>query len=365
MVKYPPNIEQYTPLSAHVPPGADIPWQATLRVRIFAFTLLAVAAVGLIYTFAQPAIYQSEATLLTSAQASIDSLGSEADSQHVAIQRQILLGEELLAKTRARLEADPDYDLDAAAFKRQLEVRAVVGTNLVAMTAQGSDAELLPRILNTWIDVYLQARAADIEAISGHTVRLIQEELDQLAARLEQGRADLVAFREANEIISGERSENEALSRLDGLQRALNTALEEEVKARSQEETFREAIARGETVIPGNGQRGLNQKEAKLLRLEKQMAELNETYTREYLELQPTLKAIPEEISALSEEIASLRSVGTRKSWKKPRKTMPRRADRYAISGNSGRNTSSRPRHSVPSFPNTGPASATWKIWSA
>jgi uncharacterized protein involved in exopolysaccharide biosynthesis len=282
-------------------------------VRIFAFTFIAVAAVGLIYTFVQPAIYQSEATLLTSAQASIDSLGTEADSQHVAIQRQILLGDDLIAETRARLEAQGDSVPDATAFERQLMVQAVPGTNLVALVAQGSDAELLPRVVNTWIDAYLDARAADIEQISGHTVRLIRDELEQLAIRLQQSRAELAAFRETNELISEERNENEALARLGGLQQALNAALEEEVKARSTEETLREADARGETVIPRNSQRDLNQKEAKLQRLEKQMAELDEKYTREYLELRPALKAIPQEIDALTAEIASLKSVGNQK----------------------------------------------------
>ena len=140
MVNYPPNIEQYTPVSAYVPPGYvppgyDAPRTASLRVRIFAFTFIAVAACGLIYTFAQPAIYLSEATLLTSAPTAIDSMGAEADSQHVAIQRQILLGEDLIAKTRLRLQAQSGEELDEVAFKRQLDTDGCDGVVCINISA--------------------------------------------------------------------------------------------------------------------------------------------------------------------------------------------------------------------------------------
>ena len=219
----------------------------------------------------------------------------------------------LIAIIRARLEAEGYDGLDAADIKHQLSVQAVADTNLVAMTAQGTDAELLPRILNTWIDVYLEARAADIEQISGHTVRLIHDELEQLALKLEQARTDLAAFRDSHEIISEERNENEALARLNGLHRSLNSALEEEVKARSTLESLSEAAARGDTVIPRGDQRTLIEQEAELQRLETQQADLDQRYTQEYLELQPSLRVIPERIEALRAEIESIRRVGNQK----------------------------------------------------
>ena len=66
MANYPPNIEQLTPAGSYRPPGSDIPWHNTLRVRIFALTFVAITAIGLTYTFSQRPVYRSQATLLTS-----------------------------------------------------------------------------------------------------------------------------------------------------------------------------------------------------------------------------------------------------------------------------------------------------------
>jgi uncharacterized protein involved in exopolysaccharide biosynthesis len=313
MVNYPPNIEQLNPVEPGPPTADQVPWQRSLRVRLFLVTFLLVAAIGLVITFAQRPVYESQATLLTSARQTIDLASTAADPQHVAIQRQLLLGEELILATLSRLRAEGYQDMDAKDIRSQLAVEAVPDTNLVAMTATGTDAELLPRMINTWIDVYLQARAAEIEEISGHTVRLINEELQQLAQKLEQARAELAAFREANGIISGERTENEALSRLNGLQRSLNNALEEEVKARSKLESLSDAAARGDTVIPRGDQQALIKKEAELDKLETQLADLNERYTQEYMALQPSMRVIPDQIEELRAEIESIKKLGNQK----------------------------------------------------
>ena len=55
---------------------------------------------------------------------------------------------------------------------------------------------------------------------------------------------------EQHEIISVERQENEVLARLDGLNKALNNAIEEEAKTRAYLDTLREAITRGAQVVP-------------------------------------------------------------------------------------------------------------------
>ena len=314
MVNYPPKIEQLTPAGSYLPSGNDIPWHNTLRVKIFALTFVAITVIGLGYTFSQSPVYRSQATLLTSTRTAVDSRSPEADAQHVAIQRQILRGDELIAVVQARLTNEGYENLDTAEIKRYLGIEAVPDTNLLAMVAVGDDAELLPHIINTSIDVYFEARAADIAENTRHTVRLIEDELGQLALKLEQARAGLAAFRDSHEIISEERSENDVLARLSGLQRSLNSALEEEVKARSRLEAMQEAIARGDTVIPRSALGSLLKQEAELERLEAKLADLDDRYTRDYLELQPSLKALPERIGELRTEIEIGRRLGNQRA---------------------------------------------------
>jgi hypothetical protein len=63
------------------------------------------------------------------------------------------------------------------------------------MRAQGADEEVLPMLIDTWIDVYVDALADDIEQRKDHTLQLVQDELDGLAIKIEQARDDLELYR--------------------------------------------------------------------------------------------------------------------------------------------------------------------------
>ena len=63
-------------------------------------TLLA----GVIFTLLQPLVYRSSATVLMSAPSAIDAEVAAADIQSVAIQRKILLGEDITLRLAAELD---------------------------------------------------------------------------------------------------------------------------------------------------------------------------------------------------------------------------------------------------------------------
>ena len=133
------------------------PWYKSRRLIIFSVTFLICALLALSYVFTRPAMYLSYATLLTVAKTAVDQPSGDADIQHVAIQKQILLGSELLAETSGRLKSGNNarisIDLSPGDIRQMLDVRAVAETNLVEMVAGGPDPEILPVLINTWIDV--------------------------------------------------------------------------------------------------------------------------------------------------------------------------------------------------------------------
>jgi succinoglycan biosynthesis transport protein ExoP len=283
------------------------------RLTIFIAVFLLCALISLSYVFLQPAIYQSYATLLTVARTAVDQASKEADIQHVAIQKQILLGSELLKETASRLrnENNPSgIELTPAEIRTMLDVRPVTDTNLVEMIAEGSTPALLPILINTWIDVYLDARAEEIAKSKGTTIEAIQDELTELAKRIEQKRLELEDFREHNDIVSTGREENEALARLKGLNDALNTASEAEVKAKARLDSVRKSIARGQTIVPMEDTRTLSALERRAQELREELEELDRQYTREYMALSPSLKVIPEKLAALEAEIERVRQGG-------------------------------------------------------
>ncbi|SFU44078.1 Uncharacterized protein involved in exopolysaccharide biosynthesis [Nitrosomonas eutropha] len=284
------------------------------RLVIFTVVFLSCLLLSLGVVFLQPAIYQSYATLLTVAKTAIDQASREADIQHVTIQKQVLLGPELLTETASRLRKGSDteagVDLTPATIRDMLDVRPITDTNLVEMVAEGDDPALLPHLINTWIDVYLDARAEEVARSKGSTIQMMQEELAALTAKIEQKRLELEQFRKHNEIITTERQDNEALARLKGLTDSLNKASEEEVKAKARLDTIRKSIERGQVVVPTEDTRTLSALEKRAQELREQLEELDRQYTREYMALTPSLKVIPDKLRALDDEIQQIRHKG-------------------------------------------------------
>jgi uncharacterized protein involved in exopolysaccharide biosynthesis len=290
------------------------PWYKSRRIVIFVAVFLVCALPALIYVFNRPAVYLSYATLLTVAKTAIDQSSNDADIQHVAIQKQILLGAELLAETSRRLKSGShdgvSIDLNSDAVRQMLDVRAVAETNLVEMAAEGPDPKMLPALINTWIDVYLDARAREVSRLLGDTTQILHSELDSLSEKITIKRAELERFRRHNDIASIEREENEALARLKGLNESLNVASEEEVKAKARLDAINKAIARGQAVVPQEDTRTLSLLESRAQELREELGDLNRRYTQEFLNLSPTLKVIPEQLALLEAEIKRMRQQG-------------------------------------------------------
>jgi succinoglycan biosynthesis transport protein ExoP len=285
-------------------------WYLAPRARVFMLVFLAVAAIGLVYTFVQPSVFQSRASVLMAALTAADQSSGEADIQHVAIQRRILLGSELIDNTQNLLMERGYIASNEPELGKLLDIEPVEDTNLVELVARGTDASLLPVAIDTWIEVYLAARAADITQSLGETHNIISEEVSGLEQKIEIAREKLAQFAAENNIVSAERAENEALSRLNGINNSLNTSLEDEVRAQSDVEATREAISRGDTVVPDRDRQALSQLELDLQQLQVQLAELDQRYTREYLARQPSLKVLPEKIKNLEAEIARRSDAG-------------------------------------------------------
>ncbi|RLA19481.1 MAG: integrase [Gammaproteobacteria bacterium] len=298
------------------------PWYRSTRLIVFCivFTLSLIISLG--YVYSRPALYRSYATLLTVAQTAIDQQSSDADIQHVAIQRQILTGQELLDETLLRLDqsaqqgdsaAFDSSELSIAKLRRMLTVQAVPETNLVELAAIGYQAEILAPIINTWIDIYLQRRADEVKQSTGLTLETLREELAGLDTKILIKREELKYFREVNEITSLGRDnlfENQSLARFKALNRSFNKASEEAIKTKAQLDAINKAIGRGKTVVPAEDKKGMRVLELRLQKLREQLAEFDKKYTREYLALNPNLNVLPKQIQDLENEIQSKRNFG-------------------------------------------------------
>ena len=302
------------PLGSNNVPPVDHPVGRSRRLAVFLLAFIICLSIGLLYNFQRSAIYQSSASLLTVAPPEVDQRGGEADIQHVAIQRHRLLGLPLLEQLAQRLNSEnSDDELTIPSvyeLQTMLDVVPVPETNLVELQAKGPDAALLPRLVNSWVNVYLGIRAEEVGRITKETTDSLRQQYEEFGKKVTDKREELDEFRKNNEILSTGRDENQALAMLKGLNKSLNTAMEEEIKAKSRLDAIVAAIERGQTVVPDDEKRSLTQMEARAQELREKLAELDRRYTREFLSLSPELKVIPEQLAELERKISSKHNQG-------------------------------------------------------
>lgn len=280
------------------------------RRKVFTFVAMLVLLAGGVFTLLQPVMYRSSATVLMSAPTAIDKRMQDADIQGVAIQRRVLTGREITSALSDAVN-ELGVELDPIDLRKMLDVAAVPETNLLELSASGSEAEELPPLVETWIDVYTKARASDIETRKSTTLNEVQDELDGLEGRLEEARQALNDYRQENEIISMERQENAVLSRLDGLNKALNNAVEAEVKAEAYLDTLKESLAAGEQVVPKSERSDVASMNRRLTQLRGRLEDLQAKYTDDYIMKDARLRKVPQQVEELEARLRDAYQEGT------------------------------------------------------
>ena len=312
-------------------PGPDRPtaetqpgpaWYQSRRLIIFTLVTTVTLVIGLLVVFLRPPIYQASASLLTKAPKAADqaetlidpnrAMTAPVDPQHVAIQRVLLTAQPLLVETLERLERDAllPEGITPADIKSMLSVEPVPDTNLVALRAEGSDQELLAPLVNTWIDVYMENRIRQIQQTTGVTLDALRAQLAALETKIAEKRHQLDEFRRRYDIASLERSENDVLSRLRGLNESLNKASEEAVLAKTRLEAIKQSIAEGKPVVPESDERVLAVLVEQAQRLREQLTELEQRFTPDYIRLNPQYRKIPKQLKEVEAKIDSLTGSG-------------------------------------------------------
>ncbi|MDX1734512.1 MAG: hypothetical protein R3228_09095 [Halioglobus sp.] len=296
---------------AHYPPtDFDEPLRRSVRAKIFVLIAATATIVGLVVTALQPSVFRASATVLMTAPVAIDDEEQEANVQGVAIQRRILLGSEVTEQLQDALARDGFAEVDKRFLRETLSVSPVPETNLVEMSASGEDRKLLPVVVNTWIDVYSDIRAAGIQQSQQQTLRLVRDQLAGLEVKLEEARSALALYRKEHNITSAERQENEVMSRLEGLNEALNKAIELEVLTAARLRTMENALAQGKQIVAASDRESVAEMENELRGLQNRLKNLGKTYTIEYIRKQPRLRNIPVRIAELEQALKEIYAKG-------------------------------------------------------
>lgn len=298
-------------------------------VRFVIFLLVfGVCAVGsLAYVFVRAPIFESVASVLITPPegetvrpvrtgSSVAEAGiATADSGIVGVERYQLLATPLLTNLLDSLQAE---DTGSGTPENLAELRTVVGvrqfetTNIVTLRATGAEPEILPVIVNNWLDLYRESQAqSQQDSASDKNVQL-GSQVEALQNRIVVKRAEIADFQRLHDIVSMERDENRLLARLKGLTTSYNTAKEEELNAQSALNAIQAARRNGQLAIDPKDQRTLSGYEGRRLALDEQIRDIEQRFTKEYIDLDPNIKAIYRQRALAEERIAELRQKASR-----------------------------------------------------
>lgn len=279
------------------------------RWKIFIAVFLVSALIGAAFVYLRAPVYRANASVLTVKPKSVDTLSAAADVEHVAIQRRLLLGEDVLGRLSAQLNGLDGGSSDIEQLRALLSIEAVPETNLLELRAEGGEPDVLQRIVNIWAELYKVVRAEETEAATGRTTRELEEQQEKLALKISAAREHLQRFREEHDIVSLEREENRSLAALKGLNNSLSKARERLVEAQARLAAVDDAIARGETVVPSEQKGEIARMQSTLQKARAQLANLKQQYTQRYLDRDPVLKSLPGELRAMESELGQALSI--------------------------------------------------------
>ena len=282
-------------------------WFAKRRLFIFVCTFAFSCLVSLPYNFMRAPIYESKGSLLLKLPKRYEEVYEKSDIQYVEAQRQVLISNPILTKILDRLEENEHLiNTPYNRLSKLIRILKVIPTenmNVLRLSVNGENRELLPLLVNTWIDVYLES-SADLEKSSFNSSKTeLNQQVNELEREVVEKRLELEQYREKYDIVSVERAENWTPERFKGLMEALKKAEEEQVIAESQFKAKKDMIDQGKVVTREQDSDMLANLEDRAVEVQEQLRELEQKYTPEYMRIDSQARSLMRKQELLEEKI--------------------------------------------------------------
>lgn len=314
-------------IHANEPAGSAV---GKSRWKVFFLVFVVTAILGLSFVYLRPAIYQASVSIVVSMPKDIDRASDIADVENVAIQRRVLLGQEILTNLSNRLNGDGIIQ-SPTELKLNLDVYPEPETNLIELSCTGEDPQSVQKITNTWADIYDEFRRAQLTEVMESTTQRIKEEQADLEKEINKTRQTLSDFRTKHNIVSDNREDNKSSSALRGLNRSLNSARESMLAAKSKVLAIEKAIERGEIVVPKEQRSSITQMQTEADSLRSQLVEARKNFTEKYIERDPFLAGIPAYLSELESTIEAAATIGRRAVQEEAQRNLETEEQAYTL----------------------------------
>ncbi|MBK9235986.1 MAG: tyrosine-type recombinase/integrase [Rhodoferax sp.] len=291
--------------------GPGMPRSAGMRRRLLVFggVFLLCALISLSYTFLRPAVYLASARLQITPPAKLpvpDAVAAVDSTPDFLLESQVLNSRPLLEKVATRLasqgvlkalEGEPVLALQA-----MLKVAPIEGTNVIELEAKSEQRLLVARLINTTIEVYREQQALAGASSAQTELAQARDEVRVIDNKVAERKRAMEEFRLRANIVSGERDENQALSRVKGLGTSLTAATDREAVAEGRVRALEQAASEGKRAPQAKDNSTVLGIEQRLLQLREEWRALERQFTPQYLDMDANARALKTRISNLEQQ---------------------------------------------------------------
>mgnify|MGYP000876571888 CR=1 FL=1 len=281
------------------------------RLLVFALSMLAALLVGQWWNFSRPLEYRASTRL----QLSLPEVSrpAAAASASYATKLQLVDSRPLLAKVAAALLASgvPAATLGtdpAGRLQAMLQVLPVSGSEVVELRATGPEPRLLADVLNTFAEVLRQELGSRQRSDADAQLATARQELARLETTTTKRRTQLDDFRQREGVLA-QRDDNDAVARSQGLNRALDAAVEKESASAARLAAVAQAAEQGKSSTQARADPALSGLETRAHQIREDLRELERSYTPAFLEMDAQARAMRARLAELEQQIVQQRGI--------------------------------------------------------
>jgi succinoglycan biosynthesis transport protein ExoP len=299
------------------------PRNARRRALVFLCAFVLALVGSLLYVYSRPAEYRSVGRLkIVPAAVVMPPVEAKnapmvtSDAASFLTEVQILTSRPLLQNVLDRLKqngAIPDLGGDPVAeLQHMLHAEPIAGTQVVQLSAESRQQELVAPLVNTVIDAYRQQLTYAYKGSADGAYREVSDEVSRLEQEVKAKRQAVDAFRTEHDIVSIEHRENDVLAQIERLSQSYTDAKNRQAKAQAQLQALQNSAAAGKAVVRPKDDPVLADMQNRASVLREQWQELQRRYTPTYLALDPNTKSLQARLESLENQIRTQREASSR-----------------------------------------------------
>ena len=252
-------------------------------------TFTVVLAIACVWIWSREPVYQSQAILHFSYAQPLSEEQAAVPEEQITLNQQRLTSYRILERLSARLDQEYSLVFSPEELSKLLSTQAQLESRIINLSATGSQANVLQPVLEQWVVLYLALLADETVVNTEQDIDLGEQKLIALEEKILEQRQVLEQYGEENNIISVERDENRALTKIKGLGASLDQAETEYAESTATLRSVKLSIDNGERVIHPGDKPNLDLLQKDIGDIEAELAQLAQRFTPEYMALDPAV----------------------------------------------------------------------------